>query len=322
MRVNCAALMISAALLLPGAATCAVPDYPLKPIRIVTGDARGAPDIAARLIGQELSKDLGQQVVIENKGGGSGAIAAQSVSRAPADGYSFLFYASALWLAPLMNGMQEDPLKDFSPVSLVASSPNVLAVHPSLPVRSVSDLIALAKAWPGALNYASGGVGSSPYLAGELFNAMAGVKIVRIGYKGGGPAMNDLIAGHVQMMFSSAGAAMEHVKSGRLRALAVTSAQPSQLAPGLPTVAASGLPGFVTVGLYPIFARKGTAAPIIDYMQQQIRQVLKRPEIKQKLLRAGVEPVGSSPDELGVLLEAEMTRWGGLFKKIGAQTER
>jgi tripartite-type tricarboxylate transporter receptor subunit TctC len=289
-------------------------EYPTRPIRIVTGEVGGVPDIVARLIGPALTARLGKPIVVDNRGGGNGAIAAQAVARAAPDGHTLLFYASALWLAPLMNGVQEDPLKDFAPVSLVASAPNIVVVHPSLPVKSVRELIALAKARPRALNYASGGLGSSPHLAGELFNAMAGVEIVRIGYKGGGPAINDLIAGNVQLMFAAAGSVAEHVKAGRLRALALTSAQPSELAPGLPTVAASGLPGFITLGLYPVFAPGETPAALVNRIREEIHQAVQRADVRERLLRSGIEPAGGTPEELATLLKTEITRWGQFFR--------
>ncbi len=311
LRSSIAAWSVAAAVLASGAAA---QDYPARPVRVVTGETGGAPDIIARLIAPALTANLGRQIVVDNRGGGNGAIAAQAVARAAPDGHTLLLYASALWLAPLMNGAPEDPLKDFAPVSLVASAPNIVVVHPSLPVKSVRELIALARAKPGALNYASGGLGSSPYLAGELFNAMAGVEIVRIGYKGGGPAVNDLIAGNVQLMFASASSVAEHLKSGRLRALALTSAQPSELAPGLPTVAASGVPGFVVVGLYPLFAPADTPAGLVSRIRNEFQHVVQRPDIRERLLRSGVEPVGGTPEALAQLLKAEIARWGRFFK--------
>ncbi len=292
-------------------------NFPSKPIRIVTGDVGGTADVIARMVANGIGPGLGQQVIVENRGGASGAIAVQAVSKAPPDGYTLLFYASALWLAPLMGNVPWDPVKDFAPVALAASAPNVLVVHPSLPARSVRELVALAKARPGALNYGSGGVGGSPHLAGELFKSMAGVDIVRIVYKGTGPAIIDLIGGHVQLMFSSAGALATHVRSGRLRALAVTSLKPSALAPGLPTVAESGVPGFVTVGYYPLFAPAATPASLVNRLQQEVAQTVGRPEMKERFINAGVEPVGGTPEELAALLKSEMTMWGKLFKQAG-----
>jgi tripartite-type tricarboxylate transporter receptor subunit TctC len=292
-------------------------NFPAKPIRIVTGDVGGTADIIARMAALGLSPGLGQQVIVENRGGANGGVATQTVSRATPDGYTLLLYASALWLAPLMGNVPWDPVKDFAPVSLVASAPNVLVVHPSVPAKSVRELVALAKSRPGALNYGSGGLGGSPHLAGELFKSLARVNIVRVAYKGTGPAVNDLVGGHVQLMFASAGALNTYVKSGRLRALAVTSLKPSALAPGLPTVAASGLPGFVTVGYYPLFAPVATPAPVIHRLQQETEQTVNKPELKERLISAGVEPVGGTPEELAALIKTEMSMWGKLFREAG-----
>jgi tripartite-type tricarboxylate transporter receptor subunit TctC len=309
---------LSCCMLLAGlnAAPIAAQNYPTKPIRIITGDVGGTADVIARIVAQAMTPGLGQQVIVDNRGGASGAVATQAVSRAAPDGYTLLFYASALWLAPLMGNVPWDPVKDFAPVSLAASAPNVLVVHPSLPVKSVKELIALAKAKPGALNYGSGGAGGSPHLAGELFKSMAKVDIVRIAYKGTGPAVNDLLGGHVQLMFASAGALTSYVKSGRLRALAVTSLKPSALAPGLPPLAAT-VPGFVTVGYYPLFAPAATPASLIHRLQQEVAQVVHKPEVKERLINAGVEPVGGSPEELAALIKSEMVMWGKLFKEAG-----
>ena len=295
--------------------------YPARAVRLVTGDVGGTADVIARLLTPALSTQFGQQLVVENKGGANGGIAALAVSKAPPDGYTLLLYASALWLSPLMGEVSWDPVKDFAPISLVASAPNILVVHPSVPAKSVRELIALAKAKPGALNYASGGSGSSPHLAGELFKSMARVNIVRIAYKGTGPAVNDLISGQVQLMFGSAGAVTPHVKSGRLRALAVSSLKPSALAPGLTTLAASGVPGFVTLGLYPAFGPAALPAPIINRVHQELVQALSRPELKERFLAAGVEAVGGTPAELAALIKTEMTMWGKLFREAGIRED-
>lgn len=300
-----------------GAAHAAAPNaqYPNRPVRIVTGETGGAPDLVLRLMTPDLVEALGQQVIVDDRGGAAGILAAQAVARAPADGYTLLFYASALWLSPVLNGAKDDPLKDFAPISLVTSAPNVLVVHPSLPVKSVKELIAFAKSHPGQLNYGSGGVGGSPWLAGELFKVMAGVDLVRIGYKGGGPAVTDLLGGQLQLMFASATSITQHIASGRVRALGVTSPGPSALAPGLPTVAASGLPGFETQGVYALFAPVGTPKPIINLLQQQVRQAVSKPEMKPKFLKAGVEPVGSTAEELDASLKKEIAVWGKLYRE-------
>ena len=249
------AALLSTAMLVVGAGTASGQNYPSKPIRMLAPEAGGGADFVARVIARELTANLGQQVVVENRGGAGGIIAGEIVAKAPPDGYTLLFHGPAIWLLPfLRNHVPYDPVRDFSPITMAVTTPNILVVHPSLPVSSVRELIALAKARPGQINDAGANTASSVHLAAELFKAMAGVKIVRVPFKGVGPSLNALIAGQVQIMFPSAGAVAPHVKSGRLRALAVTSAQPTALAPGLPTVAASGVPGYESIAMFGIFA--------------------------------------------------------------------
>ena len=235
--------------------------YPNKPVRIVTAQPGGGVDYTARVLGQGLAAKYGQSFVIENRGGAA-TIPAQNVSFAAADGYTLLVHNSTIWTAPLFEKLPEY-MADLTPVVLASRSPNLLVVNPNVAARSVQELIALAKANPGGLNYASGPVGAANYLAAELFNAMAGVQIVRIGYKGGAPAISDLIAGQVQIMFATIGTVAQHVKSGRLAALAVTGTEQTPLAPGVPTVAASGLPGYELIAIYGLFAPAKTPPAII-----------------------------------------------------------
>src|SRR5262249_14366397 len=229
-----------------GAGAATDQSYPARPIRMVTAEVGGGVDFTARVIAQSgLSDNLGQQVIVDNHGGAGGALAARNVAQAPPHRPPPLGYARPPWvLPPPRRKLTHPPPPDFAPITCAAKSPNIVVVHSTLPANSIKDLIALAKAQPGELNYGSGGTGSTAHLAAELFKSMAGVDIVRIPYKGTGPAVNDLIAGRLRLMFATAGAVTSHVRSGRLRALAVTSAQPSALAPELPTVAASGLPGY------------------------------------------------------------------------------
>ncbi|MBI3939178.1 MAG: tripartite tricarboxylate transporter substrate binding protein [Betaproteobacteria bacterium] len=293
--------------------------YPNKPIRIVAPEAGGGGDFAARLIALGLSGSLGQQVIVENRGGASGIIAGRTVAKAPPDGYTLLFYGSIFWIGALLQDVPYDPVADFSPITLATSSPNILVVHPSLPVNSVKELIALAKARPGELNYAST-TGSTPHLAAELFKAMAGVNIVRIPYKGAGPALNDLIGGQVQLMFPVAAAVTPHVKSGRLRALAVTSVEPSELVRGLPTVAAT-VPGYESVQMTAMFAPAKTPATIINRLNQEIVQVLNRADVKEKFFNAGAKVVGGSPEQLMATMKSEMARLGKVIKDAGIRAE-
>src|SRR5262245_6999582 len=229
--------------------------YPSRPVRIVTSEPGGGNDVQARVIARGLTDALGQQVIVENRP--SGVIPGEIVSKAPANGYTLLLYNNTLWTGPLLQKAPYDPLRDLAPVATATIGPNVLVVNNALPVTSVGELIALAKAKPGALNYASSGTGATNHLAAELFKTMAGVDIVRIGYKGANQGLNDLMAGQVQVMFPTAGAAAPHVKAGRVKALAVTSAERSSIAPELPTVASSGLPGYESLAIYGVFAPAG-----------------------------------------------------------------
>jgi tripartite-type tricarboxylate transporter receptor subunit TctC len=292
--------------------------YPNKSIRIVTSEPGGGLDLSARLIGQGLSANMGQPVVVDNRP--SGVIPGEIISKAQPDGYSLLITGSAFWLLPLMQDTPYDPIKDFAPITLAIRSPTILVVHPSVPVKSVSELITMAKAKPGSLNYASSAPGGSSHLAGELFKAMAGVEIVRIAYKGNGPAVNDLLAGQVQMMFSNAGGATQHVKSGRLRALAVTSARPSELLPGLPTVAAS-LPGYVAETVYGVFAPARTPTTITQRLNDEIVALLKKAEFKDKFFNAGVETVGTTRQQLADAMRHEIASMGKVIREVGIRSQ-
>ncbi len=297
-------------------------NYPSKPIRMIAPEVGGGNDFVARLIAQGLTGVLGQQIVVDNRGSAGGVIAAQLLARAHADGYTLLFYSSGIWTAPfLQENVRYDVLRDFSPITLAASSPNTVVVHPSLAVNSVRELIALAKTKPGVLNYASGNSGSANHLAAELFKSMAGVDIVRITYKGTGAALNDVAAGQVQLMFPAIGSVAPHVKAGRLKALAVTSAEPSALAPGLPTVSASGLPGYEAVAMSGVFAPGKTPAPLIDRLNREIVQFLNAADVKEKLLRSGVEATGSTPQEFASKIKTEMARLSKVIKDAGIRAE-
>ena len=290
-------------------------EYPSKPIRIITGDAGGAVDFTARVIALGITSPIGQQVIVENRGGAGGAIAIGSVARAAPDGYTVLAYSSAVWIVPLLQDkVAWDPLTDFSPVTMADKSPGIVVVHPSLPARTVKELIALAKARPGALNYASVGSGSHPHLATELFNSMAGVHIVHVPYKGTAPGVNDLISGQVQMMIAVVSAAVPHVKSGRLRALAVTSLQPSALLPGLPTVAESGLPGYESIQMFGIYVPAKTPAGAVAKLNQEIVRTLHRTDTKEKLLAVGLEVVGDTPEQFAATIKADMAKMGKVIR--------
>jgi len=294
--------------------------YPSKPIRLVISGIAGTSNFAARMIAQGLSNSLGQQVVVDGREGG--VIAAEFVAKAAPDGYTLHLNGSALWLLPYMRShVPYDPVRDFAPISLAVSTPNILVVHPSVPVTSVKQLIALATSKPGELNCATGNAGTSNHLAAELFKSMAHVSITRIPYKGAATAINDLISGQVQLMFGSASAVAQHVQSGRLRALAVTSAQPSALAPGLPTVAAAGVPGYSLVAAFGVFAPARTPAAIINRLHENIVRVLRDPDVKERLFKAGSEAVGSSPEEFASTIKSEMASLGKLVTDEGIRDE-
>jgi tripartite-type tricarboxylate transporter receptor subunit TctC len=318
-----AALIVAAAvLLLSCAGVASAQAYPGRPVRMVTAEAGGGNDFSARLLAPILSERLGQQFIVDNRGGAGGLIAAEIVARAPADGYTLLVYAANIWIIPLLRKHAPyDAVRDFAPITWMARSPNTLVVHPSVPASSVKELIALAKARPGQLNYASGGSGSSTHLTAELFKSMAGVSIVRVPYKGNGPAINDLVAGQTQLMFATAATVAPHAQSGRLRALAVTSAQPTPLAPGLPTVAAAGLPGFEAVSIYGIYAPARTPAAIVDLLNREVVRALARPEVKQRFFGVGMETVGDSPAEFAAVIRADIARVSKLIKEAGIRED-
>jgi tripartite-type tricarboxylate transporter receptor subunit TctC len=296
-------------------------NYPSKPIRLVTAEPGGGNDLAARLIVQGLGGSLGQPMIVDNRGGAGGIIAADIVAKAQPDGYTLLLYANNIWIIPLLGNAPFDVIRDFAPITWAATSPNVMVVHPALPVKSVADLIAHARARPGELNYGSGGNGSSTHLAMELLKSMAGVDIVRVPFKGNAPALNALFAGEVHLMIATTGTVAPHLKSGRLRALAVSSAQPSPLAPGLPTIAASGLPGYESIQIYGVFAPSRAATAIVKRLNEEIVRVLGRADVKEKFLAAGVEPVGSTPQQLAATIKSEIVRISKVIKDAGIRGE-
>jgi tripartite-type tricarboxylate transporter receptor subunit TctC len=300
------------------AGLAAAQSYPSKVVRIQTTEAGGYPDAVARLIAQGLSAGLGQQVIVENR-----AIAAVDVvAKAPPDGYTLLFYTSVLWLSPyLREGLSWDPVRDFAPVMLATNSPNIVVVHPSLPVKSLRELIALARARPGELNFSTSSPGSGNHLAAELFRVMADVDVVRINYKGTGSALNSLASGEVQLSFPSAGSVMPHLRAGRVRALAVTSAQPSMLAPDLPTVAAAGLPGYEATAYNGLLAPAKTPAVIIARLNQEAAQAVRRAEVRERIVNGGGEVVAGTPEDFAATMRVEMAKWGKLIRDAGIRGE-
>ena len=313
--MGCAAAAIFGAMNASGQA------YPTKVVRIVTSEPGAGADFAARLIAQGLTASFGQQVIVENRGGASGVIAGEVVARASPDGHTLLLFSSAFWTLPLMQSVPYDPVRDFVPITLAVSSPNILVVHPSLPVKSVRDLVTLAKARPGELNYGMGSAGSAGHIGAELFRTMAGVDIVRVNYKGSSATMNALMAGEVQLFFAGAGSAAPHLRSGRLKGLAITSAEPSALLPGLPTIAASGLPGYECAVQTGVFAPARTAEAIITRLNQEIARVLGSPDVKKQFAITGVETVASSPAEFAGKIESDMEKLGKLIRDTGIRSQ-
>jgi tripartite-type tricarboxylate transporter receptor subunit TctC len=308
-------VLLAAAFLHGAAGPAQAQNFPDRPLRIVTSQAGGGNDVQARMIAKGLTDVLGQQVIVENRP--SGVIPGEIVAKAVPNGYTLLLYNNALWTGPLIQPTPYDPVRDFAPVTTSAIGPNILVVNNALPVKTVQDLIALARAKPGELNYASSGTGASNHLAAELFNTMAGVNIVRIGYKGASPGLNDLIAGQIQVMFPTVGAAAPLMKAGRVKALAVTGPERSPLVPQLPTVAASGLPGYESLAIYGIFAPRGTARPIVDRLNREIVRVLGSADVKQRFAGLGMETVGGSPEQLAAKVRDEMARMVKVIKAAG-----
>src|SRR3954462_665092 len=285
--------------------------YPTKPIRmIVAYPPGGGTDIVGRMVAQKLSENFGQTFVIDNRGGAAGSIGSEIAANSPPDGYTILMgnVAPNAINVSLYAKLGYDPVKDFEPVSLVASTPNILVVQPSFPAKTVPELIAIAKTKPSSLNYPSAGLGSSSHLAGELFDNLAGVKMVHIPYKGGGPALTDLLGGQVQLMFATMPAAMPHVRSGRLRAIAVTSVKRSQALPDLPTIGET-LKGYDASTWYGVLAPARTPRAIVTRLYDEIVKVLAVADTRDKLLVQGFEPVGSMPAEFAAYIKSEITKW-------------
>jgi tripartite-type tricarboxylate transporter receptor subunit TctC len=316
-----AALFVLLAL---SAAAAAAQPYPSKPIRLVVPfPAGGTTDILAREVGQRLSLSLGQPVVIDNRPGAAGNIGSELVAKSAPDGYTLLMATVGTHaINPnLYARIPYDHVKDFAPVVLVAGVPNVLEVTPSLPVHSVADLIKLAKEKPGQINFASSGSGTSIHLSGELFKTMAGVDMTHVPYKGSAPAITDLIGGQVQVMFDNLPSSLQQIKAGKLRAIAVTSAQRAPALPDVPTIAESGLPGFEATSWFGIVAPAGTPPTIIARINADVNQWLQSPEAKEKLLAQGAVAAGGSPEQFAAYIHAETEKWARVVKASGAKVD-
>ncbi len=319
--VNSAALAVAAALLLVVGGAPAQQDYPVKPIRIVVPSSPGGgTDILARQIAQKLTERWGQQVVVENRPGAGQMIGIELVAKAAPDGYTLVLTASPLALnTVLYKKVPYDPVRDFAPISQVA--PMLVVTHPSLPARNIRELIALAKARPGDMVYASSGIGTGPHLAMELFLNMAAVKMEHVPYKGTNPGMIDTMAGQVQVMMSTLLPPLPHIRTGRLRPLGMTGAKRVVSMPEVPTIAEAGVPGYEVILWHGILAPANTPRKIITKLHAEIANILKSREVHEKLAADGVEPVGSTPEQFAAFIKAEIDKWGKVVKSAGIRVE-
>ena len=314
-RVLRMAAVAAVATLVPGAA-CAQ-QYPSKAIRMVIGfPPGGGTDIVGRIVAQKLSEVLGQQVLPDNRGGAAGQIGTEIVAKAPPDGYTILMaHIAALSILPsLVAKLPYDPVRDFAPISLVAIGPNLLVVHPSLPVRTVRDLITLARARPGQLQFASPGAGSVQHLAGELFNLQAKVSMLHVPYKGSGQSIIDLVSGQIHLDFDSIPPVLGHVKNGRLRAIAVTSEKRFSLLPAIPTVSESGVPGFDMSTWWGLVAPAGVSKDIVSRLNGETTRLLRQPEVRERIANVGAETIGNSPEEFAAFIRSERSKYAKIVK--------
>jgi tripartite-type tricarboxylate transporter receptor subunit TctC len=298
--------------------------YPTKPITIIVPFAAGGGnDIMARLLAQNMGRTLGQQFVIDNRGGAAGTLGARAVAKATPDGYTLMVGHSGVFgVAPSLYGNAGyDPRKDFAPIGLIASFQQILVVHPSLPVRSVKDLVALARKEPGKITYATAGIGSGSHISTELFNAMADIKLTHIPYRGSGPAQSDLIAGHVLMAITTVPPAIAQIRSGLLRAVAVTGDTRLAILPDVPTVAESGVPGDVAVIHYGLVAPAGTPRPIVERLNAELNIALKSDDVRARIADEGGEPLAGTPEQQAADIDAEETKWGAVVRKLGLKAE-
>jgi tripartite-type tricarboxylate transporter receptor subunit TctC len=306
------------------ASTALSQDYPSRPIRIIVPfPAGGTADLLARQIGPTMSEALRQQVIIENRTGAGGNIGADLAAKSKPDGYTLLMgTVSTHAINPnLYPKMPYDPVKDFAPVTMVARMPNLLVVHPSVPANNVAELIALAKAKPGALAFASAGNGTTQHLAGEVFKKMAGVDMIHVPYKGNAPAVTDLVGGQVQVMFDNIPVSLQQVRAGKLRALAVTGPARSPVLPELPTVAEAALPGYSITSWFGLYAPSGTSPQIIERLNREANKALATAQIRRRLTDQGIEPAGGTPGQFADFMRAELVKWGKIVRESGARVD-
>jgi tripartite-type tricarboxylate transporter receptor subunit TctC len=313
-----AALTVLMALFLTRGESARAQTFPAKSVRLVVGFAvGGGTDTIARVIGKTLADTWPYALVVENRPGADGAIATELVAKSPPDGYTLVMVSNAHTITPFLRNLAYDPVKDFAPVTLAASTPNLLLVHSTLPVKNVRELVALAKARPGQLTFGSSGAGTSPFLAMELFKSLTGANIVHVPYKGSSPAVIDLVGGHIQLMFGAIPTVGLHVKSGRLRAIAISSPQRWPGFPDLPTVSES-LPGFEAATWYGVLAPAGTPPAIVNKLQHDMAGALQQPDVRAFVTESGFEAIGNKPDEFAQVIQRDMQRWGNLIRALGA----
>ncbi len=306
----------------PAATTAAQPAYPTKPVRMIVAVPPGGPaDTLARLVAPRLTESLGQTVVIDNRPGANGIIAYETTARAAPDGYTFTAVAAGVVINASLYSVPYDPIRDFAPITLGITVPNILVVHPSVAAASVKELIGLAKAKPGTLAFASAGNGTSGHLALELFRMTAGIDVIHVPYKGGGPALAEVLAGQVQALFSISLAALPQIKAGKLRPLAITSAKRSPVAPDLPTVAEAGFPGFEVIGWFGWLAPAATPRPIVNRLHAELVRALQLPDVRERLVSLGTEPVGNTPQEFAGFMRREHEKWGKVIKAANIRLE-
>jgi len=318
----CSLLLKIAGLLLALTASAVAQDYPSKPVRlIVPFPPGGSNDVVGRMIAQQLSDRLGKQVVVDNRGGAGGVLGSELAANAIPDGYTLLVISLAHAVSPWLYKLNYDPIKSFAPVSILASGPNVLVVHPDLPVHSVGELIKLAKQKPGELNYASAGIGSFQHMGGELFKLTAGVDIVHVPYKGGGPAMTDVLGGHTKIMFSSLVQTSGFVRNGQLRALGTGGSHRGSVLPDVPTIAEAGLPGYEATNWWGIVAPAGTPPAIVEKLHNEISAVQNSEQTKKQFATEGAEIVQMSSAEFGAFMASEINKWERVVKEGGIKAE-
>ncbi len=317
-----ARLLSLAVLLMSAAMPLAAQNYPNKPIRFIVGfPPGGTNDIIARLFAPKLSEGLGQQVVVENRGGANTAIASEMFVRTAPDGYTIMLNGPGHATNPSMIKLNFDSIKDFAFITLVAESQNLLAVHPSLPVKSVKELIAFSKKRPGEINYGSSGIGTTVHLSAELFKFMTGVNWVHIAYKGGGPGLTGLLSGEVSLYFGNVPTLINPVRNGKLRALAVTGSKRTGAAPEIPTVAESGVPGYEVTSWYGLSAPAKTPRPIIDRINSEAVRALNSPDLRERLQGLGADPAGNTPEQYAAFIQAETDKWAKVIKAAGIKSE-